>query len=158
MKKFQFRLQTVLDYRSDQLELVQQKVAEQEAIRADMLQKIKEYDRLIEVAFQEQQEALISGFNPDTAGAFPNYIWRLKHLRFQEHQNMENHEVQILNPIRMELKQALIKKKSLDLLKAKQEKEYIKAIDKEEELYLAELTQNRFYKDRRKQKKKQLAV
>lgn len=155
MKKFQFRLQTVLDYRSDQLELVQQKVAEQQAVRNELIRKIEEYDRLIAVAFQEQQEALMSGFNPDTANNFPNYIWRLKHLRFQEHQSMQNHEIQVLNPAKQELKEALVKKKSLDLLKEKQEKEYLKAIDKEEELYLAELTQNRFYRKQKAQRTSQ---
>ncbi len=143
MKKFRFRLQSVLDYRTDQLDLVQQKVAQEESKRLDLLKRIQEYDEAIEHAFQEQQRLLDTpALDLNTVQNFPNYIWRLKQFRFQEFQALQQQET-ILATVREELKQALIKKKSLDVLKEKEHTRYRKKLEKAEEEFLSEITLNR---------------
>jgi flagellar export protein FliJ len=136
----------VLDYRADQLNRVQQKVAEEEQKRLIILQHIQEYDLLIEQAFKEQQNALAQpDINPIQLQNFPNYLWRLKQLRFQQHQALQLQEQKLLK-VREELKQALIKKKSLDLLKDKDHAQYRQQVEKAEEEFMAEIALNRVYR------------
>lgn len=133
----------MLEYRTEQLTKVQQKLAEEEQKRFGILQRIQEYDAFIEQAFRDQQEALgESVLDPAKLQGFPNYIWRLKQNRFQEHQELQVQERKLLT-VREELKQALIKKKSLDVLKDKDQARYRKKIEKAEEEFLAELALNR---------------
>lgn len=143
MKQYRFRLQTVLDYRAEQLNRAQQRVAEEEKKRLDILQRIQEYDAAIEQALLEQQQAVSEArLDPVKIRNFPNYLWRLKQFRFQEHQLLLQQE-QRLALAREELKQALIRKKSLDVLKDKDYARYRKKIEKAEEEFLAELALNR---------------
>jgi flagellar export protein FliJ len=136
----------VLDYRADQLNRVQQKVAEEEQKRLTILQRIREYDLLIEQAFREQQTAVSQpALNPTQLQNFPNYLWRLKQLRFQETQALAIQEQKLLG-MREELKQALIKKKSLELLKDKDHARYRQQLEKAEEEFLAEIALNRSYR------------
>lgn len=136
----------MLDYRADQLNRVQQKVAGEEQKRLVILQHIQEYDLLIEQAFKEQQHALAQpDINPIQLQNFPNYLWRLKQLRFQQHQALQLQEQKLLK-VREELKQALIKKKSLDLLKDKDHAQYRQQVEKAEEEFMAEIALNRAYR------------
>ncbi|HEY9744858.1 MAG TPA: flagellar export protein FliJ [Oculatellaceae cyanobacterium] len=136
----------MLDYRADQLNRVQQKVAEEEQKRLTILQRIREYDLLIEQAFREQQTAVSQpALNPTQLQNFPNYLWRLKQLRFQETQALAIQEQKLLG-MREELKQALIKKKSLELLKDKDHARYRQQLEKAEEEFLAEIALNRSYR------------
>lgn len=108
-----------------------------------ILNRIQEYDTAIEQAFQDQQQALSEPeLNPTRLQGFPNYLFRLKQGRFQEFQALQQQE-KVLLAVREELKQALIKKKSLDVLKEKDELRYRKQIEKAEEEFLAELALNR---------------
>lgn len=136
----------MLDYRADQLNRVQQKVAEEEQKRLTILQRIREYDLLIEQAFREQQTAVSQpALNPTQLQNFPNYLWRLKQLRFQETQALAIQEQKLLG-MREELKQALIKKKSLELLKDKDHARYRQQLEKAEEEFLAEIALNHSYR------------
>jgi flagellar export protein FliJ len=125
------------------LNLVQQKVAEEEQKRLKILQRIQEYDAVIEQSFRDQQQTLDQG-TLDLAQMqnFPDYIWRLKQNRFQEFQALQAQERRV-KVVMEELKQALIKKKSLDVLKDKEYSKYRKEIDKAEEEFLAEIALNR---------------
>jgi flagellar export protein FliJ len=127
-----------LDYRAEQLNKVQQKVAEEEQKRAKLLTRIHEYDTVIEQTLRDQQTQLQGTLNPMQLQHFPNYMWRLKQERFQAFQTLQAQE-QKLFTVRVELKQAMIKKKSLDLLKDKDYTQYRKQIDKAEEEFLAEI-------------------
>ncbi|HEY9686353.1 MAG TPA: flagellar export protein FliJ [Coleofasciculaceae cyanobacterium] len=132
-----------MDYRSEQLNQAQQKLAEEEQKRFRILQRIREYDTFIEQAFLDQQQALSEPvLDAGRLQGFPNFIWRLKQSRFQEHQALQVQEQKLLG-VREELKQALIKKKSLDILKEKDQARYRKKIEKAEEEFLAELALNR---------------
>jgi flagellar export protein FliJ len=125
------------------LNRVQQRVAEEEAKRARILKRIQEADALIEQAFVEQQQAMAEGvLDPAKLQGFPNYLWRLKQHRFQEFQALQAQE-QALLAIRRELQQALIKKKSLDILKDKDYTRYRKRIEKAEEEFMAEIALTR---------------
>jgi hypothetical protein len=119
--------------------MVQQKVAVEEQKRMQILQRIQEYDAVIAQSFQDQQHALEQGsLDLTQMQNFPNYIWRLKQNRFQEFQALQAQEHK-LKAVREELKQALIKKKSLDILKDKEYGKYCKQLEKAEEEFLAEI-------------------
>ena len=136
----------MLDYRAEQLNRTQQRVAEEEHKRLVILQRIQEYDLLIEQAFKEQQDALAqTEINPAQLQGFPNYLWRLKQLRFQEYQALQAQEQKLLK-VREALKQDLIKKKSLDLLKEKDYARYRQQLEKAEEEFMAEIALNRVYR------------
>lgn len=136
-------MQSVLDYRSEQLNRIQQRVAEEEKKRLEILHRLEEYDQVIQQAFLDQQQALDEPtLDPARLQTFPNYLWRLKQQRFQEHQQLLQQEHR-LSRVREELKQALIQKKSLDVLKEKDYARYRKKIEKAEEEFLAELALNR---------------
>lgn len=127
-----------MDYRAEQLNKVQQKVAEEEQKCAKLLNHIREYDATIEQTLVDQQTQLQGTLNPVQLQNFPNYMWRLKQERFQAFQNLQTQEKKLLT-VREELKQAMIKKKSLDLLKDKDYTQYRKQIEKAEEEFLAEI-------------------
>lgn len=143
MKQYQFKLQTVLDFRTEQFHQVQQKVAEVESEKFKILTRIQEYDAVIEQAFLHQQTQMEQGsLELSQLQNFPDYIWRLKQLRFETFQAMQRQE-EILLTVREELKQALIKKKSLEILKDKSYSEYRIQIEKAEEEFMAEIALNR---------------
>jgi len=79
---------------------------------------------------------------------FPNYLWRLKQDRFQAFQALQAQERKLM-AVREELKQAMIKKKSLDILKDKDLTQYRKQIEKAEEEFLAEIAINRAVRNNR---------
>lgn len=143
LKKFQFKLQTVLEYRRDQVDVAQQAVSKEERVYQEILQHINEYDQLIATAFKDQEAMLRQPhINIAQAQAFPNYIWRLKQFRFEAYQQLR-HQEDILLVKRGELKQALIKQKSLEILKEKAEGRYKKALEKAEDDLLSEMTLNK---------------
>jgi flagellar export protein FliJ len=137
--RYRFRLQTVLDYRIDQVRRIQQTLAVEEHKRLQRVRRIEEYDVFIEQAFVEQQAALAAP-QPDMAGAqqFPHYVLRLKQERYQEQLALQAHEQQ-LRTLREALKQAMIRQKSLDVLKEKGALRHRQALEKAEEAALEDL-------------------
>lgn len=137
--RYRFRLQTVLDYRADQVRRIQQTLAVEEHKRLHYVRRIREYDALIEQAFVERQAAL-SVPHPDMAEAqqFPHYVLRLKQERYQEQLALQAHEHH-LRALREELKQAMIRQKSLDVLKEKGALRHRQALEKAEEAALEDL-------------------
>jgi len=138
----------VLDYRTEQLNKVQQKVAEEEQKRASIFNRIREFDTAIEQSLRDQQNLLQGELNPVQLQNFPNYLWRLKQDRFQAFQALQAQERKLM-AVREELKQAMIKKKSLDILKDKDLTQYRKQIEKAEEEFLAEIAINRAVRNNR---------
>lgn len=143
MKKFKFKLQTVLEFRTKQLDEVQQAFAEELQKRQELLKHVQEYDGLITKTIADQQVLMSSGeFDVFQAQQFPQFLLRLKQQRFET-----SHKLQIQEEIvaikRSELKEAVIKKKSLELLKAKAQKAFNNAILKQEEEMLAEISLNK---------------
>lgn len=144
MKPYRFRLQTVLDYRSEQVNLIQQQVAEAEAARMIILNRIQEYDQAIEQAFADQQQMMNdSVLDVARAQTFPGYVWRLRQFRFQEFQVLQQQERRVAI-IREQLKQAQIKKRALEVLKDKDLAKYKKQVEKAEEAFLEEIALNRY--------------
>ena len=149
MSPYRFKLQTVLDYRDEQLNRVQQKMAEAEGQRLEILKRIQAYDNMINQAFQDQQSLHTQTIlDPVLMRQFPQYIWQLRENRFQELQVLQAHE-EVLLRIREELKQALIRKKSLVILKEKDEERTRQRIEKAEEEFLSELALRRASKIKR---------
>lgn len=123
--------------------MAQQKVAEEEHKRMQILRRIQEYDHLINEAFRDQQQKLAQeALDPVQMQNFPNYVWRLKQSRFQDFQALQIQERK-LQLVREALKQALIKKKSLDILKDKDHAKYRQQLEKAEEEFLAEIALTR---------------
>ncbi len=136
-------MQAVLDYRAEQLNMIQQQVAEAEHQKLLIQKRIQAFDDVIAQAFSDQQQQMASGaLNPGQLQQFPNYIWGLKQSRFQETQRLQGQE-QKLTQLRGLLQQALIKKKSLDTLREKDFAKYQKSIEKAEEEFLAEIALTR---------------
>lgn len=117
-------------------------MAEEEQQRAKILNRIQEFDMVIEQSLRDQQTQLQGTLNPVQLQNFPNYLWRLKQDRFQAYQELQAQEQKLLM-VRAELKQAMVKKKALDLLKDKDHTQYRKQIEKAEEEFLAEIAINR---------------
>lgn len=123
--------------------MAQQKVAEEEHKRMQLLRRIQEVDAVIDQAFRDQQQKLSQeAIDPVQMQYFPNYIWRLKQSRFQDFQALQAQERKLM-AVREELKQALIKKKSLDILKDKDHAKYRQQLEKAEEEFLAEIALTR---------------
>ena len=146
LKKYRFRLQTVLDLRSSELDLARQRVADEERKRLGIQERIAQYDQMIEQAFAEQQQRL-NDPELDIAQAceFPNYIWRIKQFRFEEYTRLEKQE-KILAEAREQLRQFMIRKKSMDVLKTKDQERFNQKIDKLEDDFLSELALTRYHR------------
>ena len=121
---------------------IQQKLAEEEQKRGILFNRIREYDTFIEQTIHDQQNLHQGILDTQQLQNFPNYLWRLKQDRFQTFQALQVQEKKLAS-VREELKQAMIKKKSLDLLKEKDLTHYRKQIEKAEEEFLAEIALNR---------------
>ena len=140
LKPFQFRLQSVLEYRQEQLDQIQLAVGKEEQVRVRILQQIQEADQLIETVLSNQQHAVQSGEALDMVQlqSFPHYLWRLKQDRFQHYTTLQQQEAR-LAVMREELKQAHIRTKALETLRDKDKQQYKKTIDKAEEHILEEI-------------------
>lgn len=148
MKRFQFKLQTVLDYRSSQVDQAQQMVAKELHICTQITERINKLDQTIEQVLLDQQTALAQNqLDISTAQAFPHYVMRLKQQRFIEYTTLQQRE-EILNQTRELLKQAMIKQKALEKLKEKQQSNFSNALEKHEEAFLAELSLNKIARQR----------
>jgi len=117
-------------------------MAEEEQKRGRLFNRIREYDTFIEQTLRDQQNLHQGVLNPQQLQNFPDYLWRLKQDRFQAFQALQVQEKK-LAAVREELKQAMIKTKSLELLKEKDLTHYRKQIEKAEEEFLAEIALNR---------------
>ena len=126
--------------------MVQQRVAQEEQKRVDILRRIGEFDQVIEQAFADQQDLMAQPkLDVSQLGYFPTYVWRLKSQRFQEHQQLQLQERKLAE-VRADLKEAMVRKKSLEVLKDKDYIKYKKRIEKAEEEFLAELALNRRFR------------
>ena len=136
----------MLDLRTDQLDLAQQRVAQEERKQIEIQERISQYDRLVENAFAEQQQRLNQPeLDVVQAREFPDFIWRLKQQRFEEFGRLQKQDA-ILGAAREELRQAMIRKKSLDVLKEKDQTRFNKKVDKLEEEFLSELALNQYHR------------
>ena len=117
-------------------------MAEEEQKRGKLFNRIREYDTFIEQTLRDQQNLHQGVLDPQQLQNFPDYLWRLKQDRFQAFQALQVQEKK-LAVVREELKQAMIKTKSLELLKEKDLTHYRKQIEKAEEEFLAEIALNR---------------
>ncbi len=143
MKQFSFKLQAVLDYRSEQLERVQQKVAQEEKNRMDIVHKIEGIDQTVQQAFEDYNKTLQQqSLDVVTSRQFSQYV-ELKKAKRKIYESHLCEQEKVLNKNRLELQAHLIRKKSLDLLKEKHYKQFLKNIEKEEEKFLSEIALNR---------------
>lgn len=136
----------MLDYRRDLVDQVQQKVAQEEKKRIDILNQINEIDQQVQVAFKDYRTMLEEGkLEPSVSQQFSHYIQRL-HFRKGQYAQQLTVQERSLQKVRLELQQALIKQKSLELLKEKDFKRYKQHIEAEEEKFLSEIALNRMYR------------
>jgi flagellar export protein FliJ len=148
LKGYRFRLQAVLDFRSKEVDLCQGKVALEEKKRVDILNLIRTRDEEIRLAYLDQQVAMETGDSShggvdlNRAKVFQFYVNRMKNEQ-SALQIKLSQQAQRVNLAREELKQAMIKKKSLEILEEKERHRFIQKRDKAEEAFLSELALNR---------------
>lgn len=133
----------MLEYRSREADQAQHKVSLEEKKRVEILQHLRTRESEIQQAFQEYQESLDGGlFDPSMSQVFTAYVQRLKNEKAQLEVFLSQ-QAQRVNQAREILKQATIKKKSIELLKEKEQVRFKKKLEKVEEAFLSELALNR---------------
>lgn len=145
MKKFQFRLESVLDARKKALEDAQLEMSKvQEKLRLQQL-KLDELYRSLEHT-KKLHETLLE--NPQGI-AFTevincqNYTEKLKNDIFNQHKLISDTEME-LDYAKSAVLEALKAKTTLEKLKEKQYKEFIEAIDKAEMAEIDDLATTRY--------------
>jgi flagellar export protein FliJ len=126
----------------------QGKVALEEKKRVDILNLIRHRDEEIRLAYLDQQVSLETsdashgGVDLNRAKVFHFYVERLKNEQ-SALQIKLSQQAQRVNIAREELKQAMIKKKSLEILEEKERHRFVQKREKAEEAFLSELALNR---------------
>lgn len=141
-KQYRFKLQSVLDYRERQLNAVQQKVAQEENRRMQIVSRIAECDTVIGEAFREQQISMAGELDLMRMQNFPHYILRLREQRAEACQALRVQERRVA-VVREELHQALIRKKALETLKNKDFARYRREAEQVEAAFLEEIALSR---------------
>jgi flagellar export protein FliJ len=138
-----FKLQTVLDYRSEQLDAAQQALATEENKKQQLTQQLQQYDTMITETLNTQSQSLANGELPlEKLQAFPNYLIRLKQDRSQIYHQLLAHEQQLLQA-REKLKHAHIQQKSFQILKDKHQQRVEQAQHKADETLMNDIALNR---------------
>ncbi len=109
----------------------------------DIVHKISGVDETIQQAFNDYNKTLHQDkLDLATSKQFSQYI-QLKKTRRKVYESYLTEQEKMLNSVRVELQAYLVRKKSLDLLKEKHYKQFLKEIEREEEKFLSEMTLNR---------------
>ncbi len=150
MKRFRFRLQTLLEYRTRQLESAQQVFA-QEALKAQAIsERIDACDAQMAQALEDQSG--LGVIHPESVAIFANYLVQVR----QEKQRQQA-ALQVQNTVvdaeRDRLKDALLRQKALENLKKTHHQRYRTLLEKVEAMALEELAQNRFLAEQRRRSK-----
>ena len=132
-KRFSFRLQPVLEWRQQQADTLEGKAAQQERLLQDIGERIEFLRQSVRQAFNAGAEQ----GNPFWQSNLSAYV---QSLRNQESELQKLYEKQyvVVQQARLELGQARIKQKSLEMLKEKQRKAEIAETQKAEEQFLNE--------------------
>jgi flagellar export protein FliJ len=147
MPGFQFSLQTVLDYRAEEVSKVRLKVAQEEQRAVQLRQQLDAIAMAIEAAFEEQMRLMAEqtdGWHPVLAQGMGSYLQMMRERQSQAVQAVQAQE-QVLAKVREELRQVRLKEKSLEKLKEKQSKAFQTKIIKAEEAVLEEVAQVRAF-------------
>jgi len=148
VKKFRFHLQTVLDVREEKLKEAQLAFAIEEQKRMAIVHQIETAQAGIHQSFADYNVLLDSGQLPVLdSRQFSLYIQRQRqkitgythHLKEQENQMAVAREA---------LRLAKVQHRSIELLKEKHWKRYLKEIHKQEEEVLSEIALNQYRKAR----------
>lgn len=136
VKAFRFRLQPILDMRIRQLEAVQQRFALQQ-------QRVLEITDKLQTARQQVRDALNppnpqEASNPLLSQQRFHYVQHLKR-QAQHLQQVLHSESRVLERIREEMREAHIRKKSLERLSEKQQETYYKQILHQEAMEIEDL-------------------
>ncbi len=135
VKAFQFKLKSVLEMRVRQLEQVQQRFALQQQHVFQIQQQLQECRDVLQEQLKVSQESVI---DPVISQQRFRYIQHLK-LQIQHLGELVHRENQVLDKIREEMRQAHIRKKSLELLEEKQRKAYNTHIESQQEKELEDI-------------------
>lgn len=145
-ERFHFRLQTVLDFRAEQVNRIQLKVAQEERKARAIQDKIQAIDTGVVTAIADQNRMMSdpNGWDPILGKGLVNYLQLLRQYQ-QTYRQMLARQDQVLNTVRQELRQAVIGQKSLEILKEKEARRHRRNMEKTEENFLSELALNRMY-------------
>lgn len=127
-KAFQFKLKSVLEIRERQLEEVQNRFAVQQHRVLDITTMLAETQAEIKQQLIASPEEVV---DPVLSQQRFRYLQYLK-MQVDNLRETLRKEEQILNVLREEMRQAHIRKRSLELLEEKQRKVYVKTIEDQE--------------------------
>lgn len=141
-KGFSFNLQGVLDWRAQAADRVQERLAAEERQLADINARIEFNRQAIREAFDEQQgqQQTTGGVNSFWQANFTQYIQTMRNQE-AELQKGYSRQLQVVSRLRLELRQARLKQKSLEMLRDRQKSALMQKITKAEEDELAEIGQ-----------------
>lgn len=146
MKKFRFHLQAVLDIRAERLRQAQLAFAVEEQKRMKIIHQIDEVQHGIERAFDDYNDLTDRGLLPLVSSElFSAYIQRQRQQVVGLTAKKQQQEKEMTSA-REFLRQSLAQHRSMELLKEKHWKQYLKEIDKQEEETLAEIALNQYRK------------
>jgi flagellar export protein FliJ len=148
----------VLDFRREQVERIQLTVAQQEKCCVDLRQQLAQYQSDIQQALVDQQSLQQQSwqttagtiFDPSQGQYFSQFLWRLKQQCFIV-QNEITKQDERLAQLREALRIAVMRQKSLEILRDKAQREFNQHIEKLESDFLDELSQSRLLRQRQQQ-------
>lgn len=138
MKKFQFKMQSLLKLREQELEAWQLKMAQEQ-------HKVILLDQQHQNA--QQQIETIMDSTIDSPFAYEQRLQFIGYLRDQQAQisHKKAEQQQVIELIQVEVTTALARKKTLEKLKEKQQKQHQAHWQKKEQDALEEIAINRYY-------------
>ena len=137
MKKFQFRLQPLLNYREHLEQLAKQDMAKVVADIAACEQRIQEHLEDGRKAAQQLDDFVAKGIDAGLFNSYRNFITSVEYLVSQE--NVRKKELEkILEEKREVLTKRTMEKKVLERLREKKSDEYTRQMIKEEQKILDE--------------------
>nr|WP_320015899.1 flagellar export protein FliJ [uncultured Desulfobacter sp.] len=138
MKKFQFRLQSLLKYKRHLEQVAKQEMAKAVADVLACEQRITEFQKDRVSATDQLESQVEKGMGAGQFNRYTEFITALDQMIILE-QNKKNELEKILSDKRDALKQRTIEKKSLERLREKQAREYIQEMIREEQKGLDEI-------------------
>jgi flagellar export protein FliJ len=142
VKAFQFRLKSVLEIRTRDLEEAQQHFATQQQCVVELKQRLDENHQQFQLQLQPDLEKNVDPIFSQQRFRYLQYLKQQAQYLTQEIIGAEK----ILETLREKMKQAHIKKRSLELLEEKQRKNYITMIENQEMKEIEDIVVARFHR------------
>ena len=145
----------MLDFRREQVDRVQLTVAQQERHCVELRQQLANCQDSIQQSMAEQRQWQTSAnalFDPTQGQHFSQFLWRIKQQTFIIENEIAKQDER-LDKLREALRVAVMRQKSLELLRDKAKKEFNQHQAKLEADFLDELSQSRLLRKRQEEQR-----